>query len=149
MEKIISDIGSDYITVSARFCNLLDDFNEEVYSEPLLPGERDSLIDSCIRQIEALREKHPGKAVVVCSDSKTFLDRCRAVPGTYIIPGTVSHIGNDVAHDYEYYEKTFLDFLIIGGASHVYLLQGPRMMRSGFPYAAALSEGRPYDVITF
>ena len=149
VEKIISDIGSDYITVSARFCNLLDDFNEEVYSEPLLPGERDSLIDSCIRQIEALREKHPGKAVVVCSDSKTFLDRCRAVAGTYIIPGTVSHIGNDVAHDYEYYEKTFLDFLIIGGASHVYLLQGPRMMRSGFPYAAALSEGRPYDVITF
>ncbi len=148
-EQIRRDIGRQYITVSARFCNLLDDFNEEVYSLPLLQEERDRLVSDCLAHIAELHKRHPQTTIVVCSDSQTFLSRCRNAADTYVIPGTVSHIGNDVAHDYDYYEKTFLDFLTIAGASHVYLLLGPGMMQSGFPYAAALSEGRPYDIITF
>ena len=149
LEAIRGEIGRSYITVSARFCNLLDDFNEEVYSEPLPYDERDKLISGCLQQIGTLKEKHKGQTVVVCSDSITFLRKAQTEMGAYIIPGTVSHIGNDKVHDYEYYEKTFLDFFTIAHANHVYLLRGPGMHNSGFPYAAALTEGRPFQIINF
>ena len=48
-----------------------------------------------------------------------------------------------------YYEKTFLDFFMIAGASHAYLLRGPHMMGSGFPYAAARIGGKECKTITF
>ena len=52
-------------------------------------------------------------------------------------------------HNYEYYEKTFLDFYIIAGASEVYLLKGLHMMKSGFPYAAALVGQKTLHIIDF
>ena len=147
LADIARAIGQQYITVSARFCNLIGDFNEEVYSEPLPPVERQQLLDNCLSQLKQLRELHPDHRLVVCSDSTTFLQKAQEQHGAYVVPGHVSHIGNDVPHNYPYYEKTFLDFFIIARASHAYLLLGPSMHQSGFPYAAALSNNRPYDII--
>ena len=149
LEKIQEAIGQDYLTISARFCNLLDDFNEEVYCEPLSADGKERLLAECIRQIKTIQEEHQGLKVVVCSDSTTFLKRAIEECHAFVIDGTVSHIGNDETHSYEYYEKTFLDFFTIAAARHVYLLRGPRMHNSGFPYAAALSGDKPYDVVSF
>ena len=149
VDAVLGDVGGDYITVSARFCNRLDDSNEEVYSEPLSAAEREALISDCLRELRLLADRHQGMRVVVCSDSTTFLERAKGLEGVYIIPGTISHIGNDDVHDYAYYEKTFLDFYVIAAATHVYLLAGRYMMRSGFPYAAALIGNKPFDTIVF
>ena len=65
------------------------------------------------------------------------------------IPGTISHIGNDTHHTYEYYEKTFLDFFVISGAQEVYLLRSSMMHNSGFPYAAARVGEKPYHIVEF
>ena len=147
LNEIADGIGQEYITVSARFCNLLGDFNEEVFSQPLEVREQQQLLDSCMNQLNLLQKRHPECRLVVCSDSVTFLQRAREEQNAYVVPGHISHIGNDVPHDYAYYEKTFLDFFTIAHARHAYLLLAPGMHKSGFPYAAALSSGCPYDII--
>lgn len=149
IDKCLKAIGGDYITISARFCNCLDDFNEEVYSEPLSPSERKMLVDGCIEKLRDIIKKHPGKKPVVCSDSTTFIEEAGKQLDIITIPGTISHIGNDNEHDYTYYEKTFLDFYIIAGAYEAYLLKGPHMMRSGFPYAASLVGHHTLNDIVF
>ena len=149
LKQISDDIAAPYITVSARFCNLLGDFNEEVYNEPLPAAEQQQLLDSSIEQLMALKQQYADKRIVVCSDSTTFLERSREAVGAYIIDGIVSHIGNDTIRSYEYYEKTFLDFFTIARADAVFLLKGPGMYRSNFPQAAALLGGKTCDVIVF
>ena len=149
LDSIRAEIGGAYMTFSARFCNLFDDFNEEVYSEPLLPTERDKLLSECMNQMGKVIARYPHLRPVVCSDSIRFINEARQHFDVYSIPGTISHIGNDGEHQYEYYEKTFLDFFTIYHAEHVCLLCGPRMMQSGFPRAAALAGGRPFELISF
>lgn len=147
IDSVKKAIAGPYITVSARFCNLLGDFNEEVYNEPLPHNEQQQLLSSCIAQLKALKQRYPDKQLVVCSDSTTFLDISREAVGAYIIKGTVSHIGNDTVRSYDYYEKTFLDFFTIAHADAVFLLLGPGMYRSGFPQAAAMIGGKKAIVI--
>lgn len=149
IDKTISDIGGHYITVSARFCNLLNDFNEEVFSEPLPKKEQKLLIEACMKQVERIHQQNEGRTIVVCSDSITFAERAQQEDYVFVIPGTVSHIGNDTKHYYHYYEKTFLDFFIISRAEQVYLLKADGMHNSGFPYAAARIGKKPYRVVEF
>jgi glycosyltransferase involved in cell wall biosynthesis len=149
IDKTISDIGGSYITISARFCNLLGDFNEEVFSEPLPRTEQKALIEACMKQIERIHQKNSDMKIVVCSDSITFAERAQQEDYVFVIPGTVSHIGNDTLHYYHYYEKTFLDFFVISKAKQVFLLKADGMHNSGFPYAAARIGKRPYQVVEF
>jgi hypothetical protein len=149
IDAVLNDIGGPYITVSARFCNLLGDFNEEVFSEPLPRTEQKTLIEACMRQVERIHQKYPDKKVVVCSDSITFADRAQQENYVFVIPGTVSHIGNDTPHYYHYFEKTFLDFFVISQAEQVFLLKSSGMHNSGFPYAAARIGKKPYQVVEF
>jgi hypothetical protein len=100
-------------------------------------------------QLTIIKEKHPRQRLVICSDSTTFIREAQRHFDIVTTPGTISHIGNDDVHNYEYYEKTFLDFYIIAGASEVYLLKGPHMMKSGFPYAAALVGRKTLHIIDF
>lgn len=149
IEHCKTTIGGNYITVSARFCNCLDDFNEEVYCEPLEASERKQLLEKCMAELTKIAKTHPEKRLVICSDSTTFINEAKKHFDIITTPGTISHIGNDDVHDYEYYEKTFLDFYTITGASEVFLLKGPHMMESGFPYAAALVGQKPFNIIEF
>lgn len=146
IDQTLSSIGGQYITVSARFCNLLGDFNEETFSEPLPRTEQRALIETCMSQVEQLHQRYPDHKIVVCSDSTTFAERAQCEDYVYVIPGTVSHIGNDTVHYYHYYEKTFLDFFIISRAEHVFLLKYDGMHNSGFPYAAARVGKRDFQV---
>ncbi len=137
IDKTLKSIGGPYITVSARFCNLLGDFNEETFSEPLSLAEQKKLVQDCMAQLEKIHLQHREKTIIVCSDSSTFTDEAQKKDYVRVIAGTVSHIGNDHVHYYHYYEKTFLDFFIISKAEQAYLLRGPGMHNSGYPYAAA------------
>ncbi len=149
IDKELSTIGGPFITVSARFCNLLNDFNEETFSEPLTKAEQQRLLEDCLTQLEKIHLQHPGRKVVVCSDSMTLADKALKKDYVWVIRGTVSHIGNDTAHFYHYYEKTFLDFFIISRAERAYLLRGEGMHNSGYPYAAARIGRVPYRVVEF
>lgn len=150
IEKIQQELGNKpYISISMRFCHLLGDFNEEVYSQTLTKKEQESLIRACMDNIERIHLRHPQKRIVVCSDSVTMLEEAQKKDYVYVIPGKVSHIGNDSSHSYYYYEKTFLDFFIISQAEQVFLLKGSGMHNSGFPYAAARVGNRPYQVVEF
>lgn len=147
IDKAKRSLGSHYITVSARFCNLLDDFNEETYSEPLPRAGQKLLLDACLGQVERLHHRHRDELILICSDSETFAQKAQTLTYVRVIPGTVSHIGNDTTHHYEYYEKTFIDFFLIAQAQKAYLLKSAKMHNSGFPYAAARVGRKSYEVI--
>lgn len=148
LHQVCNKLGDSYIAVSARFRNLLDDFNEENYSEPLNTQRKQMLLDACIRQLQELHTKHPGP-MLVCSDSTTFLQTAARLSFVHTISGTVSHIDNDRPQSYQYYQKTFLDFFVISRASHVFLLRHRLMYASGFPYCAALIGDKPFETIHF
>lgn len=149
LDRLRAQIGAAYVSVSARFLNLMGDFNEENYSEPLPPAEQQTLLQECLARLVALHGEAPSCRLLVCSDSVRFLELAGRLPYVFIVPGHVSHIDNDVPRDYDYYEKTFLDFYMIAGACRVCLLKERRMMNSGFPYAAAQVGGKQCEVITF
>ena len=149
LNKILQQIGTPFITVSARFGNLLDDFNEQNYGCPLPPDERQLLLDACEQKTMELHQQHPDAKVVVCSDSLTFNSLMQSQPFVFIIPGTVTHIDNDTCHDDDHYLKTFLDLFVIAHADHSYLLRSQTMLMSGFPYAASLLGGRQLELVSF
>lgn len=149
LDSIQQAIGAAYISVSARFLNLLNDFNEENYSEPLPESEQEALLDSCMNQLNRLHVDFPRHKILVCSDSIRFLHKAMTCKYIYTIEGKISHIDNDVPQDYDYYQKTFLDFFTIAQAEKVYLLKGPGMNMSGFPLAASLVGGKPFETIEF
>lgn len=149
LDAIQEEIGGSYVSVSARFRNLLDDFNEQNFSQPLEAEAQQELLNSCLAQLEYLHELHLTERILLCSDSTTFLEAASSLPYIYVILGRVSHIDNDQPHDYDYYEKTFLDFFTIAKAGKIYLLKEKRMYPSGFPYAASLLGEKPYRVHTF
>ncbi|MDE6689050.1 MAG: hypothetical protein K2J86_04080 [Prevotella sp.] len=121
----------------------------ETVANELVGQERDQLISNCLCQLKKLIGNYPSLRLVICSDSTRFIKEAQRHFNIFTIPGTISHIGNDDIHDYNYYEKTFLDFFTISQAERVFLLKGPYMMQSGFPYAAALAGGVPFEIIHF
>lgn len=149
VDAVQRQIGGDYITVSGRFGNLLDDFNEQNYGLPLPPAERQQLLAECEQQTLALHQQHPECKVVVCSDSVTFASSMSRYDFVFVVPGNVTHIDNDRQQSRDYYQKTFVDFFIIARARESYLLRSRGMLFSGFPYAAALLGSRQLKVIDF
>lgn len=151
INKQLDILGKDYISVSLRFLNLFNDFNEthglstERYTEEF----RNQVRNRCIEKIEALHHKYPDKKILVNSDSTSFLTSASGLDYVYVIPGTITHIDAEKDGTYETFEKTFLDFFMIANASHIYLLQTPPMHQSGYPYAASFVYQRPFEIIKF
>ncbi len=145
IDEVLGQIGGAYVSVSARFMNLMGDFNEQNFSVPLSEDRREQLLQDCERQLQRLLHEFPDHRLLVCSDSITFLNRAQQMERVFVIPGTVSHIDNDTVHDYQYYEKTFVDFYAIAHAEKVFVLEGGGLLDSGFPYAAARIGGRQVE----
>lgn len=146
-----SNLGTQYISTSFRFMNLLGDFNETTGICTQLPKEeKEELIEKNLKQLEALHKQFPEKKILVNSDSVTFLKHASNFEFVYIIPGNVTHIdangGND---EYEVYEKTFLDFFMIANAQKIYLMRTGQMYNSGYPFAASLIYSKPFEKIEF
>jgi hypothetical protein len=144
-------LGENYVSVSCRFLNLLDDFNETAVGnrKPLTKTQAEILIGELVARIEKIHAENPDCRVLVNSDSTTFLSHFKNFPWAYVIPGKITHVDNKIQaeHSYEFFEKTFLDFMMISGAQKVFLLKKGLMYTSGFPFAAAKIQNRPYKII--
>lgn len=144
-------LGAGYISTSFRFMNLLGDFNETVELHDMLTKEeQNDLIAKNIEQLQLLHDKHPGKRILVNSDSTTFLQTAAKLDYVYVIPGNITHIdGKNDSKEYETYEKTFLDFFMIANAEKIYLMRTGQMYNSGYPFAASKIYNRPFEKIEF
>lgn len=142
-------LGGEYVSVSARFLGALGDFKDTVASEELPADQKAALITACLVQVEAIHAQHPDMAVLVNSDSTTFLGQASRLPYTCTIPGHITHLDTtdgqtDDEAIYQTFEKTLLDFFMIAQATHIYRLDGCRLRPSGFPYAASLVHSHPF-----
>lgn len=144
-------LGERYISISARFLDLLGDFNETHGCGRSLPEkEAQRLIEKSVKEIKKIHKKNPGMHILVNSDSSRFLRAADELDDTYIIPGNITHIDNRQSEcTYECYEKTFLDFMMIAGAEKIILLKSKGMYRSGYPYAASRIYRRPFYEVRF
>lgn len=150
IEALKQSINQLYISVSARFLDLLGDFNESFgYGMPLPDEQKERLISANLKQIEEFHRQYPHYKILVNSDSITFTERAQAFPYVFVNPGSITHIDNTRDKGYEAFEKTFLDFFMIANAERIYLLKTGRMYKSGYPYAASLINGKPFKVINF
>lgn len=144
-------IGTEYISTSFRFMNLLGDFNEtfEKHSK-ITKAEQRELIAKNIEQLQLLHNKYPDKRILVNSDSTTFLKTAAELYYVYVIPGNITHIdGKNSSNEYETYEKTFLDFFMIANAERIYLLRTGQMYDSGYPFAASKIYNKPFEKIEY
>ena len=144
-------LGTNYISTSFRFMNLLDDFNETVELHgKLTKEEQKELITKNIEQLQLLHNKYPEKRILVNSDSTTFLQSAEELDYVYVIPGNITHIdGKNDKDEYSAYEKTFLDFFMIANAEKIYLLRTGQMYNSGYPFAASKIYNKPFEKIEF
>lgn len=147
VEDALKNLPQDYISVSARFMELLGDFVEPKQARcPLPEAEQIALMDKCIA---AIKKVHDGKPVLLTSDSVKFLHYVtERLDFVHIIDGDVCHISvhsdcRDAAD-----LKTFADFYGIARAEKSYLLLGPGMYNSNFSRRAAQSAPHSFEVKT-
>ena len=144
----LSNIGSEYISATFRFQQLLGDFKEGNY--PILPqNEKNILINKCLNKLQLLHQKHPSYKILVTSDSRTFLTTITKLDYVYIIPGNVVHMDYTDQASFKVYEKSFLDYFLIAHAAKIYLIYNQQMYKSGFAKQAAKLYNRPYKEIKF
>lgn len=151
VEAVVADVrrrlGSGYISVSARFMELLGDFVEPKQARmPLPEAGQMALMNRCVEAIAGVCP--PGRRVLLTSDSTKFL-RYAAAKLDYVdsIEGDVVHISVEADNRESADLKTFADFFAIAGAESSYLLLGPGMYNSNFSRRAAQSAGRPLNIL--
>ena len=142
-------LGERYISISARFLNLLGDFNEpHGYWDPLSQEEKELLLDKVECAIVEIHKQFPDRRLLINSDSITFLNLYKNRTYCYVIPGNVTHIdAEQESREYGKYEKTFLDFMMIANAEKIFLIRDEKMFKSGYPYAASKLFSRPFEII--
>ena len=141
-------LGTNYISLSARFIGGLGDFTDTLSCGELPAEHKQRLINSCIEAIKHLHEEHPDQHILVCSDSEHFLRVASSLSYTYTYAGEIHHLDVQATQaGYASYEKTFVDFLLISRATEVCRLDGRWLHSSGFPRMASLIGNRPFRSI--
>lgn len=149
----------NYISLTFRFRQLLGDFKEG--GETLPEEDRRKYIERCITRVQDMHKHHPGKKILVTSDSSTFLNElmlsvkaqvsppvCDASSNwLYVIPGRVVHFGFTFDAGKKTYMKSFIDYYMLSYASTVYLVRDKQMYHSGFPERAAMLYDTNYEEI--
>ena len=130
------EIGTEYITISFRFTQLLGDLKDS-FGVPLPEKEKWKLIEVCINAIEPILKINKVEKAIITSDSKTFLHEVAKLPFVYLIPGEPDHINNrDNSQDVV--RKAFWDTMMISRAKKAYMVRTPIMYTSGFAKRAAM-----------
>ncbi len=142
-------IGQKYISISCRFLNMFGDFNETCCRKKIFTESgKQRVLAEIDGKVGELLKDNPGCRLLVNSDSTTFLQYWRGKPCAYVIPGTVTHIDNiQDGYNYEKYEKTFLDFMMIASAEKIFVLANNYMHISGYPRSASFIYGRPFETV--
>lgn len=131
-----------YHAMVFRFRQLLGDFKEG--GETLPEEEREDYIQRCINMVVKEHDLHPGRKLLVTSDSSTFLGRLAVLPYVYVIPGEVVHIGFTYDAAKKTYMKSFVDYYVLSYAQSVTLVRDKRMYHSGFALRAAMLNDAEY-----
>lgn len=145
----ISEIGSEFISITFRFQQLLGDFKEGSYK--MLDGlEREKLILSCLNFINEVHESHPDvPKILVTSDSKTFLERANTrYRYVYTIPGELRHIDYSDSKQKLAYLKSFVDLFVLSHAKELYnYSEGEMYKESGFAmFASVIGDKKFHNV---
>lgn len=152
IKSIKKDLGCDYYAAVFRFQNLLGDFHEYHFESIKDKDEAEKLIGKCLDSIKTLKSEHGNKALLVTSDSISFLKRASQIEGVYIIPGVLIHMdgqkNNILENPYEIYLKSFLDFYMLSDAQCIYRIGTSYMYPSEFPVYAAKVHDIPFKSIT-
>lgn len=139
-------IGSDFVSVTFRFQQLLGDFKEGNYK--ILHGaQRDSLLNICLDFIEEVHRKYPVEdRILITSDSHTFLENAQSRYNyVYIIPGVVHHIDFTEENNNLAYMKSFVDMIMLSHSKCLYNFScGPMYKKSGFAMFAAIIGNKPF-----
>lgn len=146
IETHLRNIGSEYVSATFRFQQLLGDFVEGNF-QILSSEEQEELIDSCLGILEGIHHYHDKRKILVTSDSSTFLNRVEKLPYTYIIPGEVIHMAYSDDKSIALHLKSFLDLFMIAHASKIYLAKIGNMYNSSFPLLASRIYQRPFEII--
>lgn len=152
ISKQLDALQHSYVSISARFLNVLGDFTDTVQIDPLPERIQQELLNRCIRCIQHCHELNPGKTILVNSDSKTFLKEASKLPYTYVTKGLITHLDtdcNDAETIYERYEKTMIDYLLISEAEIIYRIDGKWLHASGYPLSASRIHNRPFITLNY
>lgn len=152
LDYLHREIGGDYCAIVFRFMNLLGDFKEYYYRSISDKSKRQALIDICLDSIKDIMKRHPGKKILVTSDSVTFLELASRIENVFIIPGTLVHIdghrGKLPGNRHDAFMKSFLDFYMLSEAEKIYSVKAQKMYRSQFPEYAAKVNNIPFERVS-
>lgn len=152
IQSVKEELGNDYYAAVFRFQNLLGDFHEYHFKSLGDTEEAEKLINRCLDALRRLKAIHGNRALLVTSDSVTFLQRVRQLEGVHIIPGTLIHMDGNKRHlpkdTFEVYLKSFLDFYMLSEAQKIYRIGTSYMYPSEFPVYAAKVHNIPFERIT-
>lgn len=151
IQAVSTELGDNYDAAVFRFQNLLGDFKEYSFKSIGDKSEAEKLIEKCLQAIKALKADMGDRALLVTSDSVTFLQRAVQIEGVHIIPGKLVHMDGckdePVENKYEIYLKSFLDFYVLSGARKIYRIGTSYMYPSEFPMYAAKVHDIPFESI--
>lgn len=142
--------GTDYVSISFRFVRLFGDFDDVAWPMLATEAEREAMIHRGLCAIEEVKHRHPGKKVLVTTDSNTFLERAQTIDGVFAVEGRILHVDHSegVAGTLPHL-KTFLDLLLIARAESVYLGINDQVYRSTFAKTGAAIGNRPFTELPF
>lgn len=152
VDEQLRQLGGDgkYVSISARFMELLGDFREPGKAKILSPDEQQALLDRCVAQVAEIRKREPSvERILVTSDSMRFLDACRRFDYVYVIPGEILHVDIHDNSKHDHHLKTFVDFFAIAHARKSYLLLTGDMYRSSFSMRASQIGRHDFEVVEF
>jgi len=150
MRPVSERLGEGYVSVSTRFMELLGDFTEPKRArKPLAEEEREKLIERCLAAVRGVHERHPDARVFVTSDSALFLSRASALPYVVVAEGEICHadLVADGSEGSDPHLKTFVDFMLVAGASKAYQIKLGSMYGGNFSRCAALVGGVEFERI--
>lgn len=145
-----TEIGAEYDAVHLRFVNLLADNIEANQYQALSNDEQELLVSHCVDKLRYLNCccKENGKALVVASDSMTFMKIVKdLLPEVYLVPGQVRHIDNAKEAAVDDVLKLFADMYLIAGAEKVHSVVGEGLYPSAFPEYSAKVGCKPFERI--
>lgn len=148
IDENMTRIPKGYVSLTFRFQQLLGDFKEDGFPTIKTEERKELLINKCLKCVKYLKMV-TNKAVLITSDSKTFLERVKVIDEVYTIPGAIRHMEYtqgkaDIAVDM----KSYVDFYMLANADTIYLCNISPLYHSRFPETAARVYNKPYVEIT-
>lgn len=141
-------IGKNYVSVCFRFQQLLGDNHEGDY--PVLNDvDKAELIDSCLSELNKIISSNEGMNILITSDSETFLNLVKDLPGVFTFTGKMNHIEYQNENDELSDIKGFIDMYTLAGSKKIYtvIVEKFNMFYSGFPLYASRLGNIPFERI--